>query len=90
MTTVGHNSVPGADLVKFVQRVENIDDQVDALKDDRKEVFAEAKAAGFDVKIMRKVIARRKRDKAELAEEDSLIAVYEDRVNEVMKELLSD
>jgi uncharacterized protein (UPF0335 family) len=88
--TVGHNSAPGGVLVGYLDRIENIDDEIDGLKDDRKEVFSEAKAAGIDVKVLRKVIARRRRDKNELAEEDNMIAAYEDAVNAIKKDLLGN
>jgi uncharacterized protein (UPF0335 family) len=88
--TVGHNRAPGGVLVGYLDRIENIDDEIDGLKDDRKEVFSEAKAAGIDVKVLRKVIARRRRDKNELAEEDNMIAAYEDAVNAIKKDLLGN
>ncbi len=65
-----------AQLRAFIERVECLDEEIKDKGQDRKEVFAEAKGVGFDVKIMKKIIARRKRSKSELQEEDALIATY--------------
>lgn len=75
MAGIGDNS--GA-LLQFVQQIESLAEEKQAVADQQKEIFAEAKAQGYDTKIIRKVIARRKRDKAALAEEESLIEMYEE------------
>lgn len=72
----GHNSIDGTQLQSLVDRIERLASERAELADDIKEVYAEAKSGGFDTKIMRKVIARRKRDKAELAEEEEMIEAY--------------
>jgi uncharacterized protein (UPF0335 family) len=64
-------------MKSFVERIERLQEDEDAVKTDKKEVFLEAKGEGFDVKIMRKVIARRKQDKAKRQEEEALIELYE-------------
>ena len=63
-------------LRAFVERIENLNVEKQTVSDDIKEVFAEAKGAGFDVKIIRKVIARRKRDADQIAEEEALLDLY--------------
>jgi uncharacterized protein (UPF0335 family) len=63
-------------LKSLVQRIERLEEEKKALAGDIKEVYAEAKSQGFDTKILRKVIALRKRDTAERAEEDALIELY--------------
>lgn len=63
-------------LKSLVQRIERLEEEKKALAGDIKEVYAEAKSQGFDTKILRKVIALRKRDTAERAEEDALIDLY--------------
>ncbi|MFC3674148.1 DUF2312 domain-containing protein [Ferrovibrio xuzhouensis] len=65
-------------LNQLVARIERLEEEKKALADDIKEVYAEAKAHGFDVKILRQVIRLRKLDRAELAEQESLLQVYMD------------
>lgn len=61
----------------LVERIERIEEEKKALSDDQKNVYTEAKLSGFDVKALRKVIARRKLDPEERAELDALMALYE-------------
>ncbi len=63
-------------LKSFVERIERLEEEKRALAEDIKEVYSEAKGRGFDVKILRKVIALRKRDSQELDEEEALMDVY--------------
>lgn len=78
MTKIGHNSggVDSTALVAFVDRLEKLEEEKAAVASDMKEVMAEAKGGGFSPKILRKIIARRKRDAAEVAEEEALLAMY--------------
>jgi uncharacterized protein (UPF0335 family) len=73
----GHNSIAGDELKRYIERIERLREQQKALKEDEKEVFAEAKGRGFDVKIMRQVIKRRARNKDDIDEEETLIELYE-------------
>lgn len=77
MAKIGDNS--GA-LLQYIEQIESLAEEKQAVADRQKEIFAEAKSEGYDTKIMRKVIARRKRDKTALAEEESLIELYEARL----------
>jgi uncharacterized protein (UPF0335 family) len=63
-------------LRSFLERIERLEEEKKALADDLKDVYAEAKGAGFDTKIIRKVVAIRKRDRAEVDEEETLIELY--------------
>lgn len=63
-------------LKSLVERVERLEEEKKAIAGDIKEVYAEAKANGFDVKILRKVIAIRKKDAAQRAEEEALVEIY--------------
>ena len=76
----GHNSgtigVSGKMLTSLIARVERLEEEKRECVVDIKELYSEAKAQGFDVKIMRKVVAIRKRDKADVVEEDALIDTY--------------
>jgi len=65
-------------LNQLVARIERLEEEKKALADDIREVYAEAKAHGFDTKILRQVIKLRKLDRAELAEQESLLQVYMD------------
>ncbi len=65
-------------LQQIVMRIERLEEEKKGLADDIKEVFAEAKGQGFDVKILRKVLALRKMDKAALQEQDALLELYRD------------
>lgn len=63
-------------LKQLIESIERLEEEKKALGGDIRDKYAEAKGVGFDVRIMRKVIARRKKGKTELQEEDSLLAVY--------------
>tara|TARA_Y100000593_G_scaffold83521_1_gene157486 strand:+ start:15660 stop:15971 length:312 start_codon:yes stop_codon:yes gene_type:complete len=64
------------ELKQFIERVERIEADEKALKDDKKEVFAEAKGRGYDTKIMRSLISERKRDPDDVAEEEAVRELY--------------
>lgn len=74
--SIGHNSVEGQKLESFLVRVERLNDEIKVLQGDRKEVFAEAVASGFDKKVMQRVIRERAMDRADLDEFDELVKVY--------------
>ena len=75
---IGHNSggVIGEELRAFVERFENLDIDAKAIATDKKELMAEAKGRGFDSKVLRKVIAIRKRNADDLAEENAVLETY--------------
>jgi uncharacterized protein (UPF0335 family) len=73
----GHNSVAHDLLKEYVSRIENLNDEIAGLSDDRREIFAEAKGRGLDTKALRKLIARRKLDAQEREEQDAVLALYE-------------
>lgn len=66
-----------AELRAFIERIERLEAEKQDASDGQKEVYAEAKGRGYDTKIIRKVIARRKRDRQDLAEEAAILEVYE-------------
>ncbi len=72
---IGGNA--GARLNAFVERIERLEEEKKALMEDVKEIYSEAKGVGFDAKILRKVIARRRIEREKVEEEDSLIELYE-------------
>lgn len=75
--TIGDNSVAGAELVAFVERVEHVQSEIDDLNADKSEIFVEARSRGFNVKALKKIIARRRLDPAERAEQEALIDLYQ-------------
>lgn len=80
----GHNSgddpIQGDQLKSIVERIENVEKEKRDRADDIKEIYAEAKGNGYDVKVLRKLIARRRRDRNELAEEEAILDLYEQAV----------
>jgi len=63
-------------LRTIIERLERLEEDKQAVLADMKEVFAEAKGEGYDVKILRKVIRIRKQDKAKRQEEDAILDLY--------------
>lgn len=77
MSEEGRNSQVARDeLRSFVERVERLEADKKAIADDIKEVYSEAKSRGYDTKVMRKLVAERKRDSDEVAEEQSVLELY--------------
>lgn len=68
--------VAGKRLVSFLERVERLEEEKAALAEDIKEVMAEAKAAGFEVKIIRRILKLRKMEVEKRREEDELLELY--------------
>ena len=68
--------IAGDRLKSFIERIERLEEEKKALANDIKEVYAEAKGTGFDVKIMRQVIRLRRMDKDDLDEQETLLDVY--------------
>jgi uncharacterized protein (UPF0335 family) len=67
----GPTGVEGNRLRSLVERIERIEEEIRELNDDKKDVYAEAKGDGFDVKILREVVRLRKQDQNERDERDS-------------------
>lgn len=83
MTDIDNNA--GADVLTataqgrlrtIIERIERLEEDKQAVMTDMKEVYAEAKGEGYDVKILRKVIRLRKVDKAKRQEEDAILDLY--------------
>ena len=72
----GPDGIAGGRLRSFVERIERIEEDLKAMNDDKKDVFAEAKGEGFDVKILKEVIRLRKQDQDERDERDALLDTY--------------
>ena len=72
----GPGGIAGDRLRSFVERIEQLEEEIKQLTEDKKDVYAEAKGDGFDVKILKEVIRLRKQDQKERDERDSLLDVY--------------
>ena len=68
--------ISGNRIRSFVERVEQLDQEMAELSEQKKEVFAEAKGEGFDVKILKEIIKLRKQDQDERDEHETLLDVY--------------
>ena len=72
----GSVGIAGDRIRSFIERVEHIEEELKALNEGKKEVFAEAKGEGFDVKVSKEILRLRKQDKDERDEQDSLLDLY--------------
>ena len=63
-------------LRSIIERVERLEEERKALGSDIKDIFAEAKSAGFDVKVLRQIIRIRRQEPAEVEEQETLLDVY--------------
>ena len=70
--------VTAGELRQFIERFERLDAEKKDIAEQQKEVMAEAKARGYDTKVMRKVIALRKREQADIDEEEAVLAMYKE------------
>lgn len=70
-------------LTTIIERLERLDEDKDAILADMKEVFAEAKGEGYDVKILRKVLRIRKQDRAKRQEEEAILDLYLSALGEI-------
>ncbi|MBB3997222.1 DUF2312 domain-containing protein [Aureimonas pseudogalii] len=69
-------NVAGDELRSFVERVERLETEKKTISDDIKDVYGEAGGRGYDVKVLRKIVALRKQDADERAEMDAILEVY--------------
>lgn len=89
MAEIGHNSgdtlnrTAQSQLKELVSRIERLDQEKAEIAEQIKEVFAEAKGNGFDVKSIRKVVKLRKQDRAKRQEEEAILDLYLSALGEV-------
>ncbi len=72
----GPEEIAGDQLRTIVERIEHVEEEIKELAEGKKEIYAEAKSNGFDVKIIREVIRLRKQDQKERDEQESLLDTY--------------
>jgi len=75
MTEIGHNVAAGR-LQSIVERIERLEEERKNLQSDIKDIYTEAKSAGFDIKVLRMLIASRKKDQSEWEEQQALLETY--------------
>lgn len=76
MTAPDPYNVTVDELRQFIERAEQLEAEKKNIDEQEKELFAEAKSRGYDPKIMRKVIAMRKRKPDDIAEEEAVLDMY--------------
>lgn len=76
MTQIGHNSIAADQLRSIIKRVEKLTEEKSAITTDIREVFAEAKGNGFDVRALREIIKIRKLDASEREEREAVLDTY--------------
>lgn len=64
------------EIRQFVERVEQLESEKKDIADQISETFAEAKGRGYDVKALRAIIALRRKDKDQIAEEEAVLEIY--------------
>ena len=69
-------TIAGDRIHSFIERIEQLDTELQEVTEQKKEVFAEAKGEGFDVKVLKEIIKLRKQDQEERDEHDTLLDVY--------------
>ena len=72
----GPADIPGDQLRTIVERIERLDEEIKELNEGKREIFAEAKGNGYDVKVLREVIRVRKKDAQERDEQETLLDLY--------------
>ena len=70
------SGVAGAQLKSFIERIERLMEEIKGLQDDVKDVYAEAKARGYDTKTMRRIVALRRMETHDRQEADALLETY--------------
>ena len=78
MSVIPGSGAGAEQLTRFIERIERLEEEKRALMADIKDVYAEAKATGFEPKIMRQVIRLRSMDRDLLSEQDALLNTYRD------------
>ena len=70
--------VTADELRHFIERIERLDAEKKDIADQQKEVMAEAKGRGYDIKVLRKLVSLRRRDEGEVAEEEAILELYKE------------
>lgn len=76
MNEIGHNSIAKDQLKSIIERVERLEEDKAAIGSDIKDVYAEAKGNGYDVKALRAIVRYRKEDAQDRAEREAIFETY--------------
>ncbi len=82
MTTQDTGGVAGERLKSFIERIERLEGEKQALAEDIKEIYLESKSAGFETKILKRIIALRKIEAQKRQEESELLDLYMTAIGE--------
>ncbi len=74
--------VDAGHLRAFIERIERLEEEKRAIADDIKEVYSEAKGTGYDTKIIRKIVARRREDRQKVQEAEEIMSLYLEALGE--------
>lgn len=76
MTASGSNTIDAGPLRAFVERIEAVEEMIKTSQEDRKEIYSEAKSSGFDARIIRKIVALRRKAADARREEAEIMGLY--------------
>jgi uncharacterized protein (UPF0335 family) len=82
--SIGHNTADNH-LKSLADRIERLMDERDAIQSDIRDIYAEAKSAGYVPKVLRKAITRKRMDQDKRSEEDAILGLYEDALSPSMR-----
>ena len=80
------SEIAGNRLLSIIERIEQLEEEIKALNEGKKEVFAEAKGEGYEVKVLREILKLRKLDNEERDEQESLLDLYMRAISEAQPE----
>jgi uncharacterized protein (UPF0335 family) len=80
------DGIAGGRILSIIERIETLEEEIKALSEGKKEVFAEAKGEGYDVKILKEILKIRKLDRDERDEQESLLDLYMRAIDEAEPE----
>lgn len=74
--TIGHNAINKDQIKAIIERIERMEEEKKTISDDIRDIYAEAKGNGWDVKALRTIVRMRKQDANERAEQEALLDTY--------------
>jgi uncharacterized protein (UPF0335 family) len=74
------HGITGDQLKSYIERIEKLDEEIGNLNADKREVYSEAKANGFDTKVMRQLIQLRRKDPQDRSEQEELLSIYKSAI----------
>jgi uncharacterized protein (UPF0335 family) len=72
--------ITGDQLKSYIERIEKLEEEIGNLNQDKREVYSEAKANGFDTKVMRQLIQLRRKDPQDRSEQEELLSIYKSAI----------